>query len=327
MEFLAQSNYLREVQRTFGGLGNLDVWGVLSQILIVAMPVVVVFALWRYRHVLWFVVARISAIVFPSGKRRAVEQYLVNRNVLLDVCQYTGEGVGRKLCDARVKEINGGIISLQLINVSPAAMKLKQRRVICFMRPFAYSNKRLNAFVTFIWDLQQRGIVIKEMSLAAPVLYRYVIRRRHARQRISRDGAVRVKLWSGQKMNMFWMVRPDLHTVTNPARYGSDPRLVVENISAGGLRLHIVNPGSGMPSLQKGQQLVLRVSVWNPAIKKYSYFTAMGVIRSRFSGKGGSVGLGIQFTHEAEKVGTRYTWHPTKGEIKPLAAFLAELGD
>jgi len=123
------------------------------------------------------------------------------------------------------------------------------------------------------------------------------------------------------------MTRTDIQTVNNPALYGSDTRLVVDNISAGGLRMFVLHPKGGLPPMQKGNQLVLRVSIWNPNTKKFTYFTALGTIRSRFSGAGGALGLGIQFTSEGEKVGNRYTWHTVKGEIKPLAKFIAQLED
>ena len=218
-------------------------------------------------------------------------------------------------------------MKMQLVNVTSATMKLKNSRVICFAKPFSYSGKRLNAFISYISHMNRRGVVLKELTLLTPIRYQFIIRRRHARRRVASEGAVRVKVWSGRKVNTFSMVRPDIQTVNNPARYGRDTRLVVENISAGGLRMFVLHPKSGLPPMQKGNQLVLRVSLWNPKTKKFAYFTALGTVRSRFSGAGGAIGLGIQFTSEGEKVGSRYTWHSVKGEIKPLAKFLAQLED
>jgi hypothetical protein len=87
--------------------------------------------------------------------------------------------------------------------------------------------------------------------------------------------------------------------------------------------MYIINPKGGMPPLNPGSQLVLRVSIWNPKTRKYSFFTALGTVRSRFSGRGGAIGLGIQFVAEGEKVKNRYTWHSVHGEIPALARFLA----
>jgi len=325
IDYLAQSNYLREVQRTFGGPGQLDVMGVFTQILMIIIPVVLVVLLWSYRNVIWFAFARLVAFPFTYQRNKIVDNYLVSKGVLIEVCLYSSDGVGRKLCDVRVVSVAGGRLKMKLVNVNPAAVKLKHRRVICFMKPFAYSGQRINAFVTYIGSMKRKGIVLKELSLLTPIRYKYVLRRRHARQRISREGAVRVKAWNGRKINTFWMIRPDLQTVNNPARYGKKTRLAVENISAGGMRMFIVNPSSSMPPLQKGSQLVLRVSIWNPSTRKYTFFTALGTIRSRFSAQGGAVGLGVQFTSEGEKAGSRYTWNTVRGEIKPLAKFLAQL--
>ncbi|WP_338670154.1 hypothetical protein [Pseudodesulfovibrio methanolicus] len=323
VRFLAQSNYLREVQRTFGGSGHLNVMELLSRTLSVAVPMVVVYVLWRYRLLILHVAGRWASRLLRRRKRRAVENYLVSRGVVIEVCLYSGGVVGRKLCDARVVSVAGGKMQLQLLNANSTFTHLKHQQVICFTRPFAYSGKRINAFTTLVAHVRKRGVVLKELSLLTPVRYRFILRRRHSRQRVAREGAVRVKAWSGRKARTFWMFRPELQTVNNPARYDARTRLAVENISAGGLRLFVVNPRVAMPPLDPGSQLVLRVSIWNPKTRKYSFFTALGVVRSRFSGRGGAIGLGIQFMAEGEKVKNRYTWHSVHGEIPALAQFLA----
>jgi hypothetical protein len=325
IEFSVQSDYLRQVQRTFGGGGNMDILGYLSQVVLVAVPVVVVMVLWKYRYMLAFGVGHLVTNLVSSRSHRIIENYLVSKGVLLDVCLYTPEGVGMKICDARVKSVVRGRMNMQLVNVTSATMKLKNSRVICFAKPFSYSGRRINSFISYISHMDRRGVVLKELTLLTPIRYQFIIRRRHARRRVAGEGAVRVKVWSGRKVNSFWMTRPDMQTVNNPALYGRDTRLVVDNISAGGLRMFVLHPKAGLPPMQKGNQLVLRVSIWNPNTKKFTYFTALGTIRSRFSGAGGALGLGIQFTSEGEKLGNRYTWQTVKGEIKPLAKFLAQL--
>jgi hypothetical protein len=325
VQYLAQSNYLREVQRTFGGSGHLNVMDLLVRTLSVAVPMVVVYFLWRYRRLILHWAGRWASRLLHRRKRQAVENYLVSRAVVIEICLYTGGVVGRKLCDARVGSVAGGKMELQLLGGNPTFTHLAHLPVICFMRPFAYSGKRINAFTTLVAHVRKRGVVIKEMSLLTPVRYRFILRRRHARQRVAREGAVRVKAWSGRKARTFWMFRPDLQTVNNPARYDARTRLSVENISAGGLRMYIINPGGEMPPLDPGSQLVLWVSIWNPKTRKYTFFTAMGTIRSRFSGRGGAIGLGIQFMAEGEKVKGRYTWRSVHGEIPALAQFLADI--
>jgi hypothetical protein len=324
VRFLAQSNYLREVQRTFGA-SHLDVTELLFRTLSVAVPMAVVYVLWHYRLLILHVAGRWASRLLHRRKRRAVENYLVSRAVVLEVCLYSGGMVGRKLCDARVPSVAGGRMQLQLLNANSSFTHLKHQPVICFTRPFAYAGKRINAFTTLVAHVEKRGVVLKELSLLTPVRYRFILRRRHARQRVAREGAVRVKMWSGRKARTFWMLRPDLQTVNNPARYDDRTRLAVENISAGGIRLYVVNPRSGLPPLDPGSQLVLRVSIWNPKTRKYAFFTAMGTVRSRFSGRGGAIGLGIQFMAEGEKVKNRYTWHSVHGEIPALAQFLADI--
>ncbi|BCS86829.1 hypothetical protein [Pseudodesulfovibrio sediminis] len=325
IEYLVQSDYLREVQRTFGGAGKLDMLGVFSQIFMVAVPVIVIMALWHYRNILAFALMRLVSYPFNAKTTKVIGNYLVSQGVMIEVCLYSSDGIGRTLCNVRVVGVEGGRMQLKLVNVNPAAVKLKNRRVVCFMKPFAYTGKRLNAFVTYISHMERKGIVLKELSLLTPIRYKYILRRRHTRQQVAREGAVRVKAWSGRKVNTFWMIRPDLQTVNNPARYGRNTRLAVENISAGGVRMFIINPKGELPPLQKGNQLVLRISIWNPAVRKYVFFTALGTIRSRFTAQGGAIGLGIQFASEGEQVGRRFVWNTVQGEIKPLAKFLAQL--
>ncbi len=326
LDFLVQLDYLRDVQRTFGsGSGRVDLFGVFSQILSVVVPIVSVVAAWYYRHLLAFGFLRFFSRLLSPGSRRIVENYLVTKGIMLDVYLYSSQGVGRKVCNARVTSVVGGKMKLQLINTSPTSLKLKNMRVICFSKPFSYSGRKVNAFVTFVSHMVRRGTVIKELSLTTPIRYRFVIRRKSSRQRVAREGAIRVKAWDGSKRKTFWMSRTDIQTVNNPARYGNKMRLTVENISAGGIRMLVLHPTGNLPPLKTGNQLVLRVSVWNPKTKKFTYFNVIGTIRSRFKGKGGAIGLGIQFTAEGNKVGSQYIWKTLHGDMKALTKFLKEI--
>ena len=255
IDFWVQSNYLRQVQRTFGGSGNLDILSYMTQVFLVAIPVVAVVVLWKYRHMLAFGVGHLAAGLVSGRSHRIIENYLVSKGVMLEICLYTPEGVGMKICDARVNSVVRGRMNMQLINVASATMKLKSSRVICFAKPFSYSGKRINAFISYISHMDRRGVVLKELTLLTPIRYQFIIRRRHARQRVAGEGAVRVKMWSGRKVNSFWMTRPDLQTVNNPARYGREPRLVVENISAGGMRLFVLHPKGDLPPCRRATSL------------------------------------------------------------------------
>lgn len=322
LQFLAQLNYIRDVQRNFAsGPQHLDLVGVFGKLLSIALPLVLLMALWYYRHIIGFTFLRFFARILSPRSRRIVENYLVSKGIMLEIFMYSSKGVGRKLADARVAAVAGGKMQLQLINVSPTALKLTGKRVICFTKPFAYSGRKINAFVTFIGHFVKRGSVIKEMALQTPIRYRFVIRRRYTRQQ-AKEGAVRVKAWDGRKRKSFWIGKPDIQTVNNPALAGKKTRLSVENISAGGMRMLVLNPKGKLPPLTVGSQLILRVSVWNPKVKKFSYFNVIGTIRSRFKGKGGALGMGLQFTAEGEKVGNNYVWKTLHGEMTALAQFL-----
>jgi hypothetical protein len=326
IEFLAQLDYLRDVQRTFGsGPSRLDLLEVFATILSVMGPLVLVMACWYYRHTMGFAFLRFFSRLLAGRSQTIVENYLVSKGVMLDVYLYSGGVVGRFLCNARISAVVGGRMQLELVNAKPTSLKLKNARVVCFCKPFAYSGRKINAFITLIGFVRKRGSVIKELTLLTPIRYRFIIRRRHDRKKVAREGAVRVKAWDARKRNSFWMARPDLQTINDPARYGDKMRLAVENISAGGIRLLIINPRGQLPPIGVGSQLVLRVSVWNPSTRKFTYFTVIGTVRSRFKGSGGAIGMGIQFTAEGEQVGSGYLWKAVQGEISALAEFLEKV--
>ncbi|CCH47885.1 PilZ domain-containing protein [Pseudodesulfovibrio piezophilus] len=323
LDFTAQLEYLRDVQRTFGsGSDRIDLVVVFSKILLITVPLILVMALWHYRHIIGFTILRLFYRVFAPRTHSIVENYLIKKGIIVNVYKYSTDGSGRKIATARVEEVVNGMMKLQLIKVEPTALNLKNTRVICYTNPFTYSGKKLNSFSTFVASVSKRGSVIKALSLMTPVRYRFIVRRKHSRQRVTREGAIRVKAWEGNKRKSFWMAKPDLQTINNPARYGEKMRLSVENISAGGMRMFILHPKGGLPTLNQGNELILRVSVWNPKSKKFSYFTVVGVIRSRFRGRGGAIGLGIQFTAEGEKLDGRYSWKSLHGEMKALKQFL-----
>jgi len=323
LNFMGQLDYLRDVQRTFeSGSGRVDLVGVFAKILVVAIPVTLLMAFWYYRHRIGFSFLRFLTRLFSIRSRKLVQNYLGAKGVTLEIYYYSSKGVGRKLGVARVEGVEKGKMRLQLMDTVPTVNKLKNQRVICFCKPFTFSGRKINAFVTFVGPVTKQGATIKSMSLLTPIGYRFVVRRKFRRRKITREGTVRVKAWEITKRKSFWLSRPDLQTINNPARYGKKMRLVVDNISAGGMRLLILNPQGRMPSLTPGHQMVLRVSIWNPKTKKYSYFTAVGAVRSRFKGKGDAVGLGIQFISEGKKEGSGYSWKNIQGPLKPLEQFL-----
>ncbi|WP_285907029.1 hypothetical protein [Pseudodesulfovibrio pelocollis] len=326
LDFHVQLDYLRDVQRTFGsGSSRLDLIEVFATILAFVAPVVLVMALWYYRHTLGFAFLRFFSRLLAGRSQTIVENYLVSKGVMLDIYLYSGGVVGKFLCNARISAVVGGRMQLELVNVKPTTLKLKNMHVVCFVKPFAYSGRKINSFITLIGNVKKRGSVIKELMLLTPIRYRFIIRRRHDRKKVAMEGAVRVKAWDARKRKSFWLVKPDLQTINNPAHYGDKMRLSVENISAGGIRLLIINPKGQIPPVAVGNQLVLRVSVWNPQSRKFTYFTVIGTIRSRFKGGGGALGMGIQFTAEGEQGGGGFLWKPVQGEISSLAEFLEKV--
>ncbi len=112
IDFWAQLDYLRDVQRNFGGVARLDLVSVFTKILSVVVPVVTVIALWVYRHVFVFAFLRFFSHLISPHSGRIVKNYLVTKGVVVEIYLYTDGNVGRKLADVRVKEVVGGKMRL-----------------------------------------------------------------------------------------------------------------------------------------------------------------------------------------------------------------------
>lgn len=325
IQYLAQLDYLREVQRSFAVSGTPEnMWRVFGAILAVAVPLVSVAAFWWYRSYLFFLFSRFMAEVTSRRSRTIIETFLVRQGMLLEVFLFDKGVVGRRVCLARASRVKDGRMELELSKVEPTALKLQRRRVICFTKPFTYSRKKYNCFTTFVSLMQRRGTRIVRLSLYTPAGYRFVVRRRHPRHRIFKQELIRVKAWSGTKRHEYRMVRPELQTVADPTLHLDKTRLQVYNISPGGIRLLVLNPKAPLPPLSVGSELVLRISIWNPTVRKYTYFAVLGVVRSRFKAKQGGIGLGIQFVSVEERSRESTYWRPVK-EVEALVPFLQRL--
>lgn len=325
-----QLDYLRDVQQTFAhGSGRYDLFEVFFTILKYVVPAVTIVAAWRYRSYLQYLFMAFVSRVVHGPRHTDIEKYLTVKGVMLEVHFLDPSGIGPMLCHARISSVLSGRLDMDLIQVRPTARNLKGQQVICLCKPFSYKGEKYNSFVSHIAYAGRKGGALRKLVLLAPVRYRFTIRRKHTRQRVTRQDMFRIKAWDGRKRSNFWQQRPDIQTLTQSTRNPHKMQLRVGNISPGGIRLFVDNPKqSELPPLKEGYTLVLRISIRQPKTKKFVYFTVLGTIRSRFRGKGGSVGLGIQFTAMAEKnagEGSGYSWRTIKEEVGPLARLLADL--
>lgn len=325
-----QLDYLRDVQQTFAhGSGRYDLFEVFFTILKYVVPVVLVAAAWRYRNYLHYLLMAFVSRLAHGPRHNEIEKYLTGKGVMLEVHFLDSNGVGGLLCHARIATVFSGRMKMDLVQVRPSARNLKGHQVICFCKPFSYKGEKYNSFVSHIAYAGRKAGTLRKLVLLSPVRYRFTIRRRHTRQRVTRQEMFRIKAWDGRKRSNFWQHRPDIQTLTQSARNPHKMQLRVGNISPGGIRLFVENPKQGeLPPLKEGYTLVLRISIRQPKTKKFVYFTVLGTIRSRFRGKGGSVGLGVQFTAMAEKnpgEGSGYSWRTIKEEVAPLSRLLSEI--
>lgn len=326
IQFHAQSDYLYSVQNTFAhGSGRLNLVEVFGLILAVALPVVLLSALWYYRHYLTFLLTRFFSRILFFRRQGVIASYLVSKGIIVEISLLTNSGIGRNICYARIESVYNGKMVLDIVRAAPTRMNFRGKRVMCFVKQFSFKGARYNSFVTYVHSFERKGTEIKGLTLLTPMRYRYTIRRKHVRKRISRPDMVRVKVWDISKRQSFMNKRPDIYTVPDQSRYQGRTFLTVGNISEGGIRIFVNNPKSNLPSLKVNDQLVMRISIKNPGTKQYFFVTVIGTIRSRYISKGGAVGLGLQFTSLGEKVGDgsgRYEWKNVVDEVRPIARFL-----
>lgn len=323
----AQLDYLRDVQQTFAhGSGRLDLFEVFSVILAFVGPVVALAALWYYRHRLWFLVVRGFTRIFLAKRQSIIENYLVSKGVIIEVSLLEKDGtMGRQLCYARIETIYGGKLMLGTVKAGPTRAELRSKRVLCFVKQFSLRGRKYNSFVSYIHSFERRGTALTKLVLLTPMRYRFTIRRKHVRKKVNRPDVIRVKVWDVAHRRDFSSRKPEMYTVADPAKYKGKTYLRVGNISPGGMRLFVHNPRGGLPSMQVGGQLVLRISLKDPGSRQFFFFTVVGTIRSRFKAKNDSFGLGIQFTAVGEKSldgSGRFDWKNVSGEVKILERFL-----
>lgn len=327
----AQLDYLREIQNSFAhGSGKLDLLQVFGIIISYVLPVLLAVLLWRYRSLLKFYWARSMASIFHGAAHGDIEKYLTNKAVMLEVHALESHGIGKLLCHVRISSVFSGKMALEVVKSEPTALQLRGRKIICLCKPFIYGGERLNSFVTYVAFVRKRGALIRKLVLLSPLRYRFTIRRKHTRQKVTQQDMFRVKAWDGRRRSNFWQHRPDIQTLSRATTASDKMRLRVGNISPGGVRLFIEKPNTmSLPPLTANQTLILRISIQQPKTKKFVYFTVLGTIRSRFKTKNGSIGVGIQFTAVAEKVPGEtggYRWRSVKDEVPALAQFLKRLG-
>lgn len=327
--FHPTATYLQGVKHTFNyGSGRVDLLEVLSTIVLYAGPFILLLTILKFRKVIFFFLGRMIAKAFYSKDRFVVENYLASKNVLLDVRMVLPGNEEKRLAMARVDTVSDGTINLKLAKVQPTPLNVDRARIICLFKGLVLEGERINSFSTYVRHVTKRGTVVKKLSLYTPARYKYTIQRKHERRAIN-PAAVRVKIWDPAKRNSFWLSKPKLWTISKATKDRSKVSwLRVADLSPGGIRLFVENRRGNLPSLAKGAQLILRVSVRNPETGKFMYVNVIGVIRARFKGKSGGLGLGIQFVAIGEQLGeTRIRWKKLAGEVPALQDFMNKYQD
>lgn len=321
---IAQVGFFRDIQRAFGRGVDADVLvAVLVKFVLIAGPLVAVFVVWRNWDRVHFFLLRARNMRKYGPVRARIAKHLKSGNVPLEVFLMKNK-VQQFLGRAMVGK--AGLKRMQLAFTSDVPNALARviagKHIICYCRPFKVGGQRVNSFHSFVIETTPGVSGIKSALIYTPADYVHTIRRSSPRKRLAKPGAVRVRLWGAAKKDKFMVLAPDFETdqKTGNASWKAANRVV--NISAGGLKLEL-HPTGRQQLPRINEQVVLELMVLNPAKKSFSQFFMTGAVRNIARPPSGAVYLGIQFTAQGERTGSRSVkWNSVRGDVPELEKLL-----
>lgn len=306
----------------------MDPLKILTYLLLIAVPALLLFLVWRHYGFTVFYFSRFLRTLFELGKRRKINAHLKGSNALMSVLTLEKGQPPRPLCTGRVVDIGAGFIVLDLKTKLSAAKQHGRLKVICFCKPFLFSGKRVNAFETYTWKALSQGGMVQSLMLFTPAVYGSAKRRRHLRKKIIRSDAVKLRVWTGAKKLRFQKEEPDYVSESLLPKGARMPTVSVGNISPGGMKL-VIDPRSNPIRLRPGDELVIRFVIYDPRTKRYVQFLFDGTVRSVFNMADDRIGLGIKFMASGRELGepdNRVEWKVVDKEIPALAKLLEAAG-
>jgi len=209
------------------------------------------------------------------------------------------ETVGESLGRCVPKSLGPDGLLCELLDIAAPGRAGPGARVTCFFPPQRLEGRKINAFETVIAAVDAVAEPPR-MLLAAPTELQAIVRRRHARKRVSDQRFVRVRLWladAASSATYFPDAAPDIWVNAYDGRHGEDN--AVTDISAGGLALE-VRAGLVPGGLEPGSPVVLKCSLFQFREKQFKPYWYAGLVRG-VSAPAGPEGklrrIAVGFTH------------------------------
>lgn len=322
---MAQIWFFRDIQRAFSKGADTDVIiNILTKFVLIALPLIFVFVVIRYRDKVEFFIRRAINMKQHAAIRLRIAQHLKNRRLVLEIYvqkSNTQQFVGR----GTVAKIGLKRMSIGFVSEVPNALSrvISGKRVICYCRPFKVGGASVNSFHSYMIKTKPGVSGIKYAIMYTPAEYIHTVRRSTSRKRPGKPGTVKVRLWGAAKKDKFMVLVPDFETddrEVSAETWKAGARVV--NISAGGLKLEL-HPKSGQGQPKVNEHVVLEVMILDPSKKSFTPFVFTGAVRNISRPKSGAVYLGIQFLAIGERTGSRaVTWQAVRDEVPELKAIL-----
>jgi hypothetical protein len=320
-----QEWFFREIQRAFRDGVSPDVlFSILSKYVVISCVIVASFAVWRNWKLLRFHFRRLANSYFHAEVRGKIAEYLQERRVVIGV-YLVGPRSRQYLGTALLTRFEGGNLILRMTSDVPSSLRrvLQGRMIICFVKPFRVSGRRVNSFSTYVRSAESAEGLVRTIRAFVPDDFTAIPRRRHVRLRIRRSGGVRIKVWSEEKKSRILVTAPDFETLgegdENTAWKASAHPL---DISPGGMKIQL-RPQRGSPTLRISDEVILELQILEPSRKIFHSFLLLAVVRNIIRPGGGFIAAGVQFRALGERIASRsVTWHPVGYEVEPLQNLL-----
>ncbi|OGR34886.1 MAG: hypothetical protein A2051_01660 [Desulfovibrionales bacterium GWA2_65_9] len=216
-----------------------------------------------------------SSAALRAGLAAGLAADLIRRATPLDLLPgNSGEPLARCLPRSAGPE---GLVC-ELLD-SAAALGLRPgRAVTCFFAPVRQGGLKVNSFETEVVALHS-ALEPPQVVLRAPMEFKDVPRRRHARKRVSDPRFVHVRLWAADAETsrlFFPEATPDIWINAYDGQNGGEN--AVTDISPGGLAME-VRAALVPPGLEPGSPVVLKCSLFQFKEKQFKPYWYAGLVR------------------------------------------------
>jgi hypothetical protein len=266
---------------------------IVATLAVVALVIVVYFAVRHWDKLTFRFRSLVPFLVRSDRINRLLEQMRQDRK-FIEIYSVGRRGRKRYVCMGRITEVRDKDFVLESLKCGPSIRNLPGRMCWFFFAPLQLDSRNYNAFTSPVDEVELSATTSK-LVVRKPVAVQLQPRRKHFRQKIQDQRLVRVKVWdrvvaSGHNP----LPGEEAALEINTRRLARKPDARVADISVNGLGLSYA-PDVESGELQEGEQVTLRVSVFDMDKQKYQVLWCKGLIRSRNRTREGRIFTGIQF--------------------------------